>query len=240
MKKAVFLYFLLSNFMFSQQKKYKIFFSKDNITATITEKKRIILVLNEIETIDLHDMVDALSMKIYSKQDDMLMDYFEYIKTSRKNGFLLVSDNIISQTNKMDNITQKISQIKSVVGVNRYRKEHKLPWLLFNQNLLTVAQNYADYCVKNNWYLNHLDKDGHGHGFRIKKIIPDAIYCAENLLLGPISPSQTILYFANSPIHKDNLLSKYVKYVAVGISQFPNGDLIYVQNYCHFNNEYSE
>jgi len=50
-------------------------------------------------------------------------------------------------------------QVKSVVEINRFRKTQNLPKLLFNETLQEVAQDYADYCTKNNWRLSHTSKE---------------------------------------------------------------------------------
>ena len=159
----------------------------------------------------------------------MLVDFLPYLKFSNDNKKYFSGSNYIHEFPKLSKEVIKILQVKSVVEINRFRKTQNLPNLLFNATLQEVAQDYADYCTKNNWRMLHSDKEGITCFERIESKMPNCIG-TENLYIGFGTPKETIDLLITSPSHLSNLKVD-MQYVAVGVSQFDDGSLVYVQNF---------
>lgn len=230
MTKSIFLLiiFILSN-SFYQKTEYNIVFSNDKKTAKIISNKMIAFELNEFETIDLKEMLEAVEMKVYKNKKDMLIDFIPFLNFRKDNRQYFGSGNAIIEIPKLSKEIIRILQVKSVVEINRFRKTQNLPNLLYNKVLQEVAQDYADYCTKNNWRSSHTSKEGITWYDRIESKMPN-YSGTENLYFGFGSPKESIDLLITSPGHLSNLKTNKL-YVAVGVSQFTDGSLVYVQNF---------
>jgi len=227
--KHLILFLLCTNLAFSQQTKYQLVFAKDKITAKIIDSKNIVTSLTAPQTVEIKEMLEAIEMKVYKNQNEMLVDFLAYLKFEKENKNYFRGNYVRIEIPKLSKETLKILLVKSVVEINRFRKTQNLPKLLFNETLQEVAQDYADYCTKNNWRLLHSSKEGISCFERIETKMPQ-YRGTENLYCGYGSPKETIALLITSPDHLANLKSD-MQYVAVGVSQFADGSLVYAQNF---------
>lgn len=227
--KHLILFLLCTNLAFSQQTKYQLVFTKDKITAKIIDSKNIVTSLTAPQTVEVKEMLEAIEMKVYKSQNEMLVDFLAYLKFEKENKNYFRGNYVRIEIPKLSKETIKILQVKSVVEINRFRKTQNLPKLLFNETLQEVAQDYANYCIKNDWRLLHTSKEGISCFERIETKMPQ-YRGTENLYCGYGTPKETIALLITSPDHLANLKSD-MQYVAVGVSQFADGSLVYVQNF---------
>lgn len=221
--------FLFTSQLLAQPSKYQLVFAKDKITAKIIDSKNIVTSLTAPQTVEIKEMLEAIEMKVYKNQNEMLVDFLAYLKFDKDNKNYFKGNYVRIETPKLSKETIKILQVKSVVEINRFRKTQNLPNLLFNETLQEVAQDYADYCTKNNWRLLHTSKEGISCFERIETKMPQ-YRGTENLYCGYGTPKETIVLLITSPDHLANLKSD-MQYVAVGVSQFADGSLVYAQNF---------
>lgn len=227
--KHLILFLLCTNLAFSQQTKYQLVFTKDKIKAKIIDSKNVVTTLTAQQTVEVKEMLEAIEMKVYKSQNEMLIDFVAYLKFEQENKNYFRGNYVRIEIPKLSKETIKILQVKSVVEINRFRKTQNLPKLLFNETLQEVAQDYADYCTKNNWRLLHTSKEGISCFERIETKMPK-YRGTENLYCGYGTPNETIALLITSPDHLANLKSD-MQYVAVGVSQFADGSLVYAQNF---------
>lgn len=235
-------YFLINIQTINAQKKavkvkiknnYQILFSKDRSIASIKYKNTLLYELFESETNYLKDMIEAISMKIYPNQEAMMIDYISFLKSYRLNDSFIANRGNMYCNKKLNEASKKVLQVLSVVEINRFRKTKNLKDLLFDIKLLSVAQAYADYNTKlNRKELSHFDEEGNGVKSRVDKIFY-GFGAQENMYRGCGLPKETIEMFIESPGHYANLILEKARYVAVGVSQYPNGKLVYVQNFIY-------
>lgn len=227
--KYIILYLLFTNLVFAQQPQYPLVFNKDKTTAKIIGSNKNIILLNVAQTVEVKDLLEAIPMKVYKNQNEMLVDFVAYLKFEKENKNYFRGNYVRIETPKLSTETLKILQVKSVVEINRFRKTQNLPKLLFNETLQEVAQDYANYCTKNNWRLLHTSKEGISCFERIETKMPQ-YRGTENLYCGYGTPKETIALLITSPDHLANLKCD-MQYVAVGVSQYADGSLVYVQNF---------
>jgi Cysteine-rich secretory protein family len=227
--KYIIQYLLFTNLVFAQQPQYQLVFNKDKTTAKIIDSKKNIILLTVVQTVEVNELLEAISMKVYKNQNEMLVDFMAYLKFEKENKNYFRGNYARIEIPKLSTETIKILQVKSVVEINRFRKTQNLPKLLFNETLQEVAQDYADYCTKNNWRLLHTSKDGISCFERIAAKMPQ-YRGTENLYCGYGTPKETIALLITSPDHLANLKCD-MQYVAVGVSQYADGSLVYVQNF---------
>lgn len=218
---------LFTNLVFAQQ--YQLVFTKDKTTAKIIDSNKNIILLTVAQTVEVKDLLEAIPMKVYKNQNEMLVDFLAYLKFEKENKNYFRGNYVRIETPKLSTETLKILQVKSVVEINRFRKTQNLPKLLFNETLQEVAQDYANYCTKNNWRLLHTSKEGISCFERIETKMPK-YRGTENLYCGYGTPKETIALLITSPDHLANLKCD-MQYVAVGVSQYADGSLVYVQNF---------
>ena len=214
------------------QKKHQIAFSEDRTKAIIKKNSKIVYDLSEVETNRLTYMLEAVNMKIYPNQEKMLVDYFSFLISLRKNESYINYRGVLLSDRLIDKPTLKLLQVIAVVEINRLRQEQKLPNLLFSEKLLQVAQDYADYCTKSNQEQSHFDKQGNGPAERVEKVMPGwGRRISENIFSGHTNSKQSIIAFSKSPGHLANMVDVEAQFVAIGISRHSDGRLFYVQNF---------
>lgn len=227
--KIIVSFLLFTSLLLAQPAKYQILFSKNKTTAKIIDPKNGITTVTNYYTDELKIMLDAVKMKLYKTQDAMLVDFLAYLKSEYNHRSYFNEKTMKYETPERGVARFKILQVMSVVEINRFRKTQNLPNLLYHETLQEVAQGYADYCTRSNWRSGHTSKEGVSFFERLADKMPN-YWGAENLYYGNGTPKNTIEAFKESPGHLANLKTD-LHFVAVGVSEYEDGTLIYVQNF---------
>lgn len=104
----------------------------------------------------------------------------------------------------------------TITAINAFRKKNDLKELEYDPKLQKIAQDYANYCAKNNWKGNHYDKEGNGLEERVHNNKYYGI-ARENLFFGSLgNDAEVVVQLRNdSPAHHQNILSPKSNYITV-------------------------
>ncbi len=99
--------------------------------------------------------------------------------------------------------------------INRYRQESGLGKLRKNPQLDGSAR--AKACdLNNNNYFSHFDVQGRGLDWWLEQSEYQYLAAGENLAKNHRSPEKVLEAWINSPLHRDNLLSKDFEELGIG------------------------
>jgi uncharacterized protein YkwD len=102
-----------------------------------------------------------------------------------------------------------------VTAINNERARYGLPPVVANTKLNTAAQKHSRD-MANNDFFSHTGSDGSSPFTRMKREGYYYTYAMENIAAGYPTVSQVVTGWMNSPGHRANILSKYLKEIGVG------------------------
>jgi len=102
-----------------------------------------------------------------------------------------------------------------LIEINREREKEWLSPLKMNPLLTKVAQNYAEYMNKNNWY-SHRDKTWKTWKTRVHEVKYDKLFRWENIHNGPLNVFYVMRDWMSSALHANNILWVHTEEVGIG------------------------
>jgi len=104
---------------------------------------------------------------------------------------------------------------RMITAINQERARYNLKPVIANTRLNTAAQKHSADMAYNDFF-SHTGLDGSSPFTRMKREGYFFSYAMENIAAGYGTPESVVKGWMNSPGHRRNLLSPYVKEVGVG------------------------